>query len=166
MDNNKKSPTTETPDFEVPLPDEKIPFSPKEFGEMIHKRRKELNITQKRLAEALNVSFQAVSKIENGKTDINVEYAKKLARLLQCTPHYLLGYTYSKNGVDSYRAGDKRQENIIPILLSDENDIKDIRALEAKLHKDTELFHLLIKALDAPEKKRRKIRRIISILLE
>lgn len=35
-------------------------------GEVICKRRKELGLTQTQLAQKLNLSFQAVSKWENG----------------------------------------------------------------------------------------------------
>ena len=35
-------------------------------GEVISKRRKELGLTQNQLAKSLNISFQAVSKWENG----------------------------------------------------------------------------------------------------
>ncbi len=35
-------------------------------GEVIGKRRRELGLTQNQLASSLNVSFQAVSKWENG----------------------------------------------------------------------------------------------------
>lgn len=35
-------------------------------GEVISKRRRELGLTQNQLAKTLNISFQAVSKWENG----------------------------------------------------------------------------------------------------
>lgn len=35
-------------------------------GEVISKRRKEMGLTQNQLAKTLNISFQAVSKWENG----------------------------------------------------------------------------------------------------
>ncbi len=35
-------------------------------GEVIYKRRRELELTQNQLAKLLNISFQAVSKWENG----------------------------------------------------------------------------------------------------
>lgn len=38
------------------------------IGNFITKKRKELGMTQQKLAEQLNVSFQAVSKWENGTT--------------------------------------------------------------------------------------------------
>ena len=36
------------------------------IGNYIAQRRKELGLTQQKLAEQLNISFQAVSKWENG----------------------------------------------------------------------------------------------------
>lgn len=38
------------------------------IGNMIAQKRKELGYTQQNLAERLNISFQAVSKWENGST--------------------------------------------------------------------------------------------------
>lgn len=35
-------------------------------GEVINKKRKELGLTQAQLAKSLNISFQSVSKWENG----------------------------------------------------------------------------------------------------
>lgn len=37
-----------------------------QIGSFISKRRKELGYTQQKLADKLNISFQAVSKWENG----------------------------------------------------------------------------------------------------
>lgn len=37
-------------------------MNPLKTGEIIHKRRKELRLTQNQLAKSLNISFQAVSK--------------------------------------------------------------------------------------------------------
>lgn len=36
------------------------------IGSFIHKKRKELGMTQQQLADKLNVSFQAISKWETG----------------------------------------------------------------------------------------------------
>lgn len=42
-------------------------------GEVISKRRRELGLTQNQLAKTLNISFQAVSKWENGTAYPDIE---------------------------------------------------------------------------------------------
>ena len=61
-------------------------------GEVISKRRKELGLTQNQLAKSLNISFQAVSKWENGTAYPDIEMLPKLAVLLNTTVDALLGY--------------------------------------------------------------------------
>lgn len=61
-------------------------------GEIICKRRKELGLTQNQLARSLNISFQAVSKWENGTTYPDIEMLPKLAIVLNTTVDALLGY--------------------------------------------------------------------------
>lgn len=58
------------------------------LGNYISDKRKELGLTQQKMAEQLNVSFQAVSKWENGyavtafdAADSGLEKARKLAKL-------------------------------------------------------------------------------------
>lgn len=62
-------------------------------GEVISKRRKELGLTQNQLAKSLNISFQAVSKWENGTAYPDIEMLPKLAAALNTTVDALLGYS-------------------------------------------------------------------------
>ena len=72
----------------------------------VQKRRKELGYTQQSLAEKLNVSFQAVSKWENGVGYPNTEILIKLSKILEVSVDELLNgieeekFTYKKSGVD------------------------------------------------------------------
>lgn len=61
-------------------------------GEVIMKRRKELGLTQNQLAQSLNISFQAVSKWENGTAHPDIAILPKLAQELHTTIDALLGY--------------------------------------------------------------------------
>lgn len=61
-------------------------------AEVISKRRKELGLTQNQLAQALNISFQAVSKWENGTTYPDIIMLPKVAAVLNTTVDALLGY--------------------------------------------------------------------------
>lgn len=77
-------------------------------GNFIMEKRKELGMTQQQLADKLNVSFQAVSKWENGTTYPNIEILKDLAITLAITVDEILagseknteGLSYSKAGID------------------------------------------------------------------
>ncbi|MDP4176892.1 MAG: phosphoribosylaminoimidazolesuccinocarboxamide synthase [Bacillota bacterium] len=74
----------------------------------ISSKRKVIGLTQQQIAEKLNVSFQAVSKWENGTTFPNTELLTDLSDLLGVTVDEMLrgkdsdnsGLTYSKAGVD------------------------------------------------------------------
>ena len=78
------------------------------IGRFIMDRRKELGLTQQQLAEKLHISFQAVSKWENGTTYPNIEILYDLAILLDVTTDEILAggrketdsLSYSKAGVD------------------------------------------------------------------
>ena len=77
-------------------------------GNFIMEKRKALRMTQQQLADKLNVSFQAVSKWENGTTYPNIEILRDLAIVLEVTVDEILagsekeadGLSYSKAGID------------------------------------------------------------------
>lgn len=54
----------------------------KEIGEAVKRRRKELGISQERLAEILDVSYQQVQRYENGSNKLNVETIQLVAAAL------------------------------------------------------------------------------------
>lgn len=78
------------------------------IGKFIMDKRKSLGLTQQQLAERLNVSFQAISKWENGTTYPNIEILKDLATVLDVSVDEILAgsekttedLSYSKAGVD------------------------------------------------------------------
>lgn len=77
-------------------------------GNFIMERRRAVGLTQQNLADKLNVSFQAVSKWENGTTYPNIEILKDLAIILEVSVDEILagserdteGLSYSKAGID------------------------------------------------------------------
>ncbi len=77
-------------------------------GKFIATKRKELGLTQQQLAEKLDISFQAVSKWENGTAYPNIELLYDLAVALNLTVDEILsgnekstdGLSYSKAGID------------------------------------------------------------------
>ena len=77
-------------------------------GNFIMNKRKSLGLTQQQLADKLNISFQAISKWENGTAYPNVEILRDLAIVLDVSVDEILAgsernaedLSYSKAGVD------------------------------------------------------------------
>ncbi len=86
------------------------------IGEKLKSLRKEKNISQEKLAQYLNVSFQAVSKWENSNTYPDIELLPEIARFFGITVDELLQADkiderklyegYSKRACDFYRNGE------------------------------------------------------------
>lgn len=62
------------------------------IGIVISEKRKVLGLTQQALAENLHVSFQAISKWENGTSCPDIELLPQIAAVLKTTIDSLLGY--------------------------------------------------------------------------
>jgi transcriptional regulator with XRE-family HTH domain len=60
----------------------------KEMGAKIKKRRKELGISQERLAEMLGITYQQVQRYENGTNRLNVENIQLIADMLSVPVSY------------------------------------------------------------------------------
>lgn len=73
-----------------------------EINEIIKKRRMELGLTLKDVAHALGTAESTISRYEsNGIQNMGVDKLLDLARVLECTPMYLLGLTDSGDQVNS-----------------------------------------------------------------
>lgn len=62
------------------------------LGERLQQQRQLKNLSQKQVAEAINVSASIVSNYENGERTPSLESLVALARLFQCSTDYLLGF--------------------------------------------------------------------------
>ncbi|MCH5192376.1 MAG: methyltransferase domain-containing protein [Oscillospiraceae bacterium] len=71
-------------------------------GKNILKMRKSLGYTQEELAKLLNVSFQAVSKWENGVSLPDVATLPLIAKALGCSIDSLLGYAAEQRIINDY----------------------------------------------------------------
>lgn len=67
------------------------------LGERLQQQRQLKNLSQKQVADAINVSASIVSNYENGERTPSLEILVSLARLYQCSTDYLLGFEKSKN---------------------------------------------------------------------
>ena len=65
-----------------PLQDNQLTAANINIGKNIRKRRKQLNITQKGLAQAIGVSYQQIQKYENGTNRISADRLYLLGILL------------------------------------------------------------------------------------
>lgn len=68
-------------------------FDKKILGQRLFALREEKNISQKTLAEFLNVTRTQVSDIENGKSGTNLERLVQLCEYYRVSSDYLLGIT-------------------------------------------------------------------------
>ena len=120
-----------------------------EFHEKIKKRRNELNLSQKNIADKIGVAKSTYSLYETGAREPDVEKIKKIAIALNTTPDDLLDIPSSKTPkidvsfVNKYNSLDKRGKDTIDTLLDFEYEqsqkrksekIIDINALEAYPH--------------------------------
>lgn len=72
------------------------------IGKNIVKLRKEHGLTQEELARLVNVSFQAVSKWENGNSLPDISVLPLLANALHCNIDSLMGYAAEQRLITDY----------------------------------------------------------------
>lgn len=78
--------------------------------------RKENNLTVRELGEKINISYAAISKMENNQQNISNEYLIILSNFFKVSVEYLLGISNIKNSKQEFE----------PILFSIYNEIKDL----------------------------------------
>lgn len=59
-----------------------------DIGQAIKRRRNALGMSQEKLAEMLNVTYQQIQRYENGSNKLNVENIQNVATALEVTPAY------------------------------------------------------------------------------
>ena len=67
------------------------------IGEKIKELRKAQDVTQEKLADYLNISYQAVSKWENGLALPDITLIPALSNVFGVTSYYLLGIKADEN---------------------------------------------------------------------
>ena len=76
------------------------------FARFITQRRKQLNLTQKDIAEKLHVSISAVSKYERGLSYPDITLLEPLSQILEVTIVDLFKGEISRNDLSSLEASD------------------------------------------------------------
>ncbi|MBQ6805419.1 MAG: helix-turn-helix transcriptional regulator [Clostridia bacterium] len=75
-------------------------------GLRIKRLREEKKLSQAELAKLLNTKRQTISKYENGiVTNIPSDRIEEIARILDTTPEYILGWEPSENGAPAMNDG-------------------------------------------------------------
>ena len=82
------------------------------LGQKIKKFRNEKHLTQKDLADQLNVSFQTVSKWENDENEPDIYTLKELSKTFNCSLDCLL----SNEEEDNVLSESKEEPKEVPVI--------------------------------------------------
>ena len=82
--------------------------SSKKMGEMIRLRRQEIGMSQERLAEILDVSYQQIQRYENGRNRLNVENIQLIAHALSVPSTIFFDVPPSSETAVSYDSPDEK----------------------------------------------------------
>lgn len=74
----------------------------KTTGELIKAARKKAGLTQAELGAKLGISSAAISQFEKPSSNPTSETLEKIATVLGCSPAYLMGWTDTLTGKDTY----------------------------------------------------------------
>lgn len=80
------------------------------LGVNIARYRKESKMTQEELAKQLNISYQAVSKWENGQTLPDVEMLSRIAEIMHVSMDALAGFPHHYHSADHYEMQYRKEE--------------------------------------------------------
>lgn len=89
-------------------------------GEKIKKLRKQHGLTLVQLGELINLKKSTVSKYENGEINIPSDKLEKIARVLDTSPQYLLGFDENIEVVDIDILNEEQKKEL-DIILSTNN---------------------------------------------
>ncbi len=67
------------------------------FGENVFKRRNELKLSYRQLAQKCDVNFSAISKIEKGQKSLEIQTIIELAKGLEIHPKELFDFDFPFN---------------------------------------------------------------------
>ena len=67
-------------------------FNYSEIGRRLKALRKRKGLNQQELAERLGKSLRTVQKYETGEIEVSIAIVNQLAKILESTPTYILGY--------------------------------------------------------------------------
>jgi transcriptional regulator with XRE-family HTH domain len=74
----------------------------KYIGSRIKQKRKELKLSQSKVAEALSVEYIQIQRYEKGVTRIPLENLLKLSKFFNVSPEYFYDYSEEKKSINKY----------------------------------------------------------------
>lgn len=87
-----------------------------ELGTRIKNLRKKHNLTLVELGELIGLKKSTISKYENNAINIPTDKLEKIARVLNTTPQYLLGFDEDIEVVDTSILNEEQQKELETIL--------------------------------------------------
>ena len=79
------------------------------IGTTIKTIRKSLNMTQKELADKLNISAQQIHKYESGVDDISLNKVYQIAKIFHCDVSILIGNNYNEGNKQNLMVAEKKE---------------------------------------------------------
>lgn len=119
----------------------------KTMGQIIRKLRKERNLTQEELAELLGVTFQAVSKWENGAGMPDISQIVPIAHVFGVSTDVLFG-TFGSNDKEEVLKIIKKAQSLLSSPLSADGLLKKYRSLQDGLKLYPNNTALLLECLE------------------
>lgn len=116
----------------------------KTMGQIIYEYRKQKGLTQKALAEQLNITDKAISKWERDIARPSIDMIPDLAGILDIPVETLLNITATKTENPDSLQEESSEEDTVPA--SSENDNLEAWDPEQEVHKDT-VRHLLLQGI-------------------
>lgn len=129
-------------------------------GEKIKQKRKELNLTQKDLADKVNLAFGTISKYEKNEISIPANKLKEIANVLNVSVDYLLGdttianpQTYLEEKLETYYLTENEYDLIINDIINNERiDLSILNSNQKNMEKVKqaycEVFNIYINYLE------------------
>lgn len=88
-------------------------------ADRIARRRKELDITQEELAKMLGLSGRSsINKIEKAGNNITLKNIRRIAKALNCSEEYLMGYEDVSDETDTQNTSSDHRDELYEILIS------------------------------------------------
>lgn len=89
------------------------------LGQNIKEIRNGLHLTQEEFAEQLNINWQFLSKVENGKVGISLDTAINICNCAKCSPVQLFkNIINSPNIIDKYELLSERDKFVINQMIN------------------------------------------------
>lgn len=159
------------------LPTEFDPYDSNRIMQFAHsllEARMRREMTQSKLADAMDMTSMAISKYERGKIKcIPMGHLRRLCATLEVTPHYLLGYVEDEGGVLSldengevqYDESGKVKTRTVAMIFTPASTQAAYEAYNNLVLEDPDLFWDIYKVITAKPDKKYFYKKVLHALL-